>query len=162
MKPTPSPAVDLEATLALTAYVDGELPEAEARALEARLAADPDLRALEQSLRRTVALVKALPAPEPSAGLRRRVLAAVEAPTWRERLSSLFSFPVGVGAVAAAGLAAVLLMGRPDAGPTLAGLDGEALELAFDYEVLSDLEAVGLSGADDVEVVLRLDEVEAP
>lgn len=45
----------------LSAYLDGELSPKEQARLEARLAADPDLRARLEALRRTVALVRHLP-----------------------------------------------------------------------------------------------------
>ncbi len=45
----------------LSAYLDGELNDTERAALEARLEADPALRAELEALRRTIALVRALP-----------------------------------------------------------------------------------------------------
>jgi len=49
----------------LSAYLDGELSPEERTRLEARLVADPDLRARLEAMRRTVDLVRDLPQVEP-------------------------------------------------------------------------------------------------
>jgi anti-sigma factor RsiW len=142
----------------LTAYIDGELSEARAKEVEAALAADPALKALEQQLRATVVTLKALPEPAPSAALRRAVLSKVDEPTWRERLSTWLSPPrlVPMGLAVAAVVTAVVVWPRPvDAPP-----DEEMLLLAQNLEVAEDLDLVGLDSADDVSVVAQLDELE--
>jgi anti-sigma factor RsiW len=62
----------------LDAYLDGDLPPAEAARVEGHLAACADCAAELADLRRTVEMVEALPMAEPSAGFTARVLAAVE------------------------------------------------------------------------------------
>lgn len=142
----------------LTAYVDGELSELEAKALEAELARDPALRALEQRLRRTVALVEALPAPEPSTALRRAVLSRIDQPTLGERLKGLFTPPrLGVAGLAAAAVAAVVVVA---AQPKDVPGDEEQLFLAQNMEVIEDLDLVGLDSPDDLDVVASLHELE--
>jgi anti-sigma factor RsiW len=58
----------------LVAYLDGELDEATARALEARLSLDPAARAEADTLRKTWELLDYLPRPEPSASFTHRTL----------------------------------------------------------------------------------------
>jgi anti-sigma factor RsiW len=142
----------------LTAYIDGELAPEQARAVEAALERDPALRALEQRLRRTIAAVEALPQPEPDTqALRRKVLAAVEAPSWRERLSSWFTVgrlaPAGV-AVAGAAAAVVVLAGRSDHQE-----DVDVL-LAANLDDVEDLDLVGAESPDDLDVIGSLHELE--
>src|SRR5437867_3498127 len=50
----------------LVAYLDGELPDEEARAIEAKLSLEPEARAEAELLRRTWDLLDYLPKPEPS------------------------------------------------------------------------------------------------
>ncbi|HUT37551.1 MAG TPA: zf-HC2 domain-containing protein [Planctomycetota bacterium] len=61
----------------LSAYLDGELGEAERRAVEAALSADAALRAELDQLRRTAELVRALPRRAAPAGLAPRVRRAI-------------------------------------------------------------------------------------
>lgn len=142
----------------LTAYIDGELSEARAKEVEAALAADPGLRALEQQLRMTVATLKTLPEPAPSAALRRSVLSRVDEPTWRERLARWLTPPrlVPVGLAVAAAVTAVVVWPRAVEAPP----DEETLLLAQNLEVAEDLDLVGLDSADDLAVVAQLDELE--
>jgi len=58
----------------LVAYLDGELDEAKARALEARLSTDPRARAEADSLRRTWDLLDYLPRTEASTSFTHRTL----------------------------------------------------------------------------------------
>src|SRR5262249_8393761 len=62
----------------LTAYLDGELSVVDAARVRTHLASCADCRATEMLLRRTLTELAALPAFEPSAGLRRRILSEVE------------------------------------------------------------------------------------
>jgi anti-sigma factor RsiW len=145
----------------LTAYVDGELSAEERKLLEAELARDPSLRALLAKLERTVAAVEALPSPAPSAAMRRAVLLELERPTWRERLGAWLSPGrlVPSAALAAVAVAVVVVATRP-AVPARVAMDEEQLEVAQNLEVLEDLDLAGLDGAEDVEVVARLQELE--
>jgi anti-sigma factor RsiW len=145
----------------LTAYLDGELPEAEVKALEARLAEEPELRALEGKLRRTVALLKTMEAPVASPALRRAVLSRIDAPTLAERLQAWLrpGRLLPVGALLAAAVAVVLL-GRGAEPVRGAPADEEQLFLAQNLEVAEDLDVLGLDAPEDLDVVARLHELE--
>lgn len=138
----------------LTAYIDGELPPERVRAVEAALAKDPALRALEQRLRKSVELVEALPLPQSSPSLRRAVLAEINKPTFFERW---FTVPrlLPLGVAMAAGVA-LLVWPREEA----PGLDEEKLLLAQNLEVVEDLDLVDLGSAEDLDVVAQLHELE--
>ncbi len=154
--------VDLEAEL--TAYVDGELSELDAKRVEAALAADPALAAKEQQLRAVVAAVEALPAPEPSQALRRAVLNGLDqAPTIGERLAAWLTparWMPAAGLAAAAVAVVVLTRGEP--GTPLNGADDEQLYVATNMEVLEDLDLAGLESPDDLEVIAQLNSLEVP
>lgn len=143
----------------LTAYIDGELPETERRAVEAALAADPKLKALEAKLRQTVALMAKVPAPAPSASLRASVLGrldeeAAPKPSW-------FSFPklVPVFAVAAAALLVVVLRPRGGEVPP-AIIEEDQVVLAQNMELVEDLDLVGLTSPEDLDVIEQLKDLE--
>lgn len=145
----------------LTAYIDGELDEARAKEVEAALAKDPALRALEQNLRLAIGAVEALPAPklEPSVAMRRAVLNAVGEPTWKEKwLRWPTLAPLGV-ALAAAAVTVVVWPRAVE--PEDGGLDDEKLLLAQNLDVVEDLDLVDLSSADDLDVIADLHELEA-
>ena len=130
----------------LTAYLDGELSVVEAARVRTHLTSCADCRATEALLRRTVTQLAALPAFEPSASLRRRVLAEVEAlpRPWRARIGAWFRpgllAPAGV-AVATAVVVAVV------AGHNVAAERQAELAVAEHYDLLTDYEVVGLSRA---------------
>ncbi|MBA2225086.1 anti-sigma factor family protein [Thermogemmata fonticola] len=63
----------------LVAYLDGELPEDEARQMEQRLAADPELRRRALLLKKTYDLLDYLPLPEASPDFTTRTLEKVPA-----------------------------------------------------------------------------------
>jgi anti-sigma factor RsiW len=91
----------------LVAYLDGELPDEAARALEAKLSLDPKARAEAESLRKTWELLDYLPRPEPSPTFTHRTLEklAIQRPVpVRRRLPWLAA---GLGWAAALMLAAV-------------------------------------------------------
>jgi anti-sigma factor RsiW len=144
--------------LQLTAYLDGELPPAEARRLEARLANEPALRGQAERLRQALARVAALPAPEASPALRRRVLEAVSAPTLGERLQAWLTGPrlgaVGLAVAGAAVAVAVWPSGE-------AAEEAEQVLLAQNLELVEDLDVLGLDSADDLEVITALHELES-
>jgi hypothetical protein len=103
----------------------------------------------------------ALPAFEPSVGLRRRVLAEVDAlpRPWSERVRAWFR-PALLAPTGAA-LAAVVVVAVV-AGRHLVAVRAEQrteLAVAEHYELLSDYEVVGLS-RDDLDVVEHLDELQ--
>lgn len=139
----------------LTAYIDGELPPEKVRELEAALAKDPQLRSLEQRLRRSIDAVEALPLPQTSPALRRAVLAEIDKPTFWERWLTLPRL-LPVGLALAAGLTAVVLWPREET----PALDEEKLLLAQNLEVVEDLDLVDLGSAEDLDVVAQLHELE--
>ncbi len=105
----------------LSAYLDGEVGEAERRAVEAALAADAALRAELDGLRRTAELVRSLPRRAAPAGFAARVQAAI-APARQVSRPWLRGWrPAAIAAAACLllGLAA-LLMPRPDGGREVA------------------------------------------
>lgn len=144
----------------LTAYIDGELPPERAREVEAALAADPSLRALEQRLRRAIGAVEALPAPVAAASpaLRRKVLAAIDEPAWWQRWFTLPKLaPAGLALAAVAVAVVAWPRAQVDEG---APADEEKLLLAQHLDLVDDLDLVGLSSAEDLDVVAALHELE--
>ena len=105
----------------LTAYLDGELDETERAALDARLAAEPLLRARLEALRvaadRSRAAFAALLEAAPVAAMQTRLNAALAAPparaapSWRRRVATI------AAAAAIVAFAAGLTVGRWSAGP---------------------------------------------
>ncbi|MFT3713987.1 MAG: zf-HC2 domain-containing protein [Archangium sp.] len=144
----------------LTAYIDGELSPERTKEMEAALAADPSLRAMEQKLRAMVQAVEALPQPvtASSAAMRRAVMNAVSEPTFREKW---LRWPVLMPVAGLAAAAAVTLVVWPRANvETPAGLDEEQLLLAQNLEVVEDLDLVGLESPEDLDVVADLQDLE--
>lgn len=141
----------------LTAYIDGELSPEKQREIEAALAKDPSFRALEQRLRRSIEAVEALPLPAVSPALRRAVLSGVDQPTLWERW---FSLPrlVPLGLMMAAAVLAVVTWGR--ASDEGLPADEEKLLLAQNFEVVENLDLMGLDSPDDLEVVAQLHDLE--
>jgi hypothetical protein len=131
----------------LVAYLDGELDPAAARELEDRLALDPALRAKADALRRSFALLDALPRPDPPADFTARTVTLarkpIPVPGWRLRRPAVVAAVVllagSLGAVAR-------VVSRP--GPAAVGLD--------DLPVIENLPLY--LGADDLAFVRRLDD----
>jgi anti-sigma factor RsiW len=157
----------------LTAWVDGALPGPRAAEVAHHVEGCAGCAATVRLLRSTTGALAALaaaPAPAPSPGLRRAVLAAVEAPTLRERLTgwraSLGSPRVwGPGLAVAAGAAVLAVAALRPQAPGLEG-DPQALELAMALEtagaadVAEDLEVAGLESPEDLELVVELHAME--
>jgi anti-sigma factor RsiW len=143
----------------LTAYVDGELNEHDRREVEAALQRDPKLKALEAKLRQTVALMKTLPAPAPSASMKASVLGLLEEAPPK---TSWFTMPklVPMMALAAAAVIAVVLRGRAVEVPP-AFVEEDQVLLAQNMELVEDLDLVGLTSPEDLEVIEQLKELEA-
>ncbi|MCI0572724.1 MAG: zf-HC2 domain-containing protein [Myxococcaceae bacterium] len=144
----------------LTAFVDGELPELRAAEVARHLGGCAACTATERLLRGAVVRLASLPdVPPASPALRRSVLAAVEAPTWRERVDGWLRPRVWVpalGVAAAAGVAAVALRTQTPEGE----LDAPQLELALALEVAEDYDVAGLTSVEDLELVAELHELE--
>jgi anti-sigma factor RsiW len=64
----------------LVAFLDGELPEAEAEAVEVRIGLDPATRREAEALKRTWDLLDYLPRPEPSPSFTSRTLDRLDLP----------------------------------------------------------------------------------
>jgi len=73
----------------LVAYLDGELPKAAVRTLEARLTTDPRMRSEMETLRKTWELLDHLPKPEPSPDFASRTL---------DRVSTIRATPIRIKA----------------------------------------------------------------
>jgi len=144
----------------LTAYVDGELSIVEAARVRAHLATCSGCRSTEALLRRTVAELAALPAFEPSVGLRRRVLSEVETlpRPWSERLLHLLRPAVLAPAGVALATVAVVAVVAGQRAQEARAERGAELAVAENYELLTDYEVVGLA-PDDLEVVEQLDQL---
>lgn len=92
----------------LSAYIDGALGPRERARLEARLATDPELRARLESLRRTVALVRAMPSVRAPRSFRLTpAMVRRPAPTAR-RLAPALTFATAISGL----LCVVLLVGN--------------------------------------------------
>ena len=141
----------------LTAYIDGELNEAEAGEIQTALNADPQLRALEQQLRGSISATKQLTHLEPSTHLRRAVLQRVATPA-TSRWQSLFRWQLAVplSFATAAALAVVLLPGRKEP----PAFDAETFYVAQNMELIEDLDLIGLEQAEDIEIVENLNALE--
>jgi anti-sigma factor RsiW len=145
----------------LTAYIDGELSELDARRIEDALKTDPELAALERRLRATVTAVEKMEAPAPSVALKRAVLGRIDEPTALERLKSFFTLPrlvPAVGLAAAAAVTVVVVRGNRVEPPVADDPDG--FVLAQNMDVVEDLDLIGLENPDDLEVVANLKELE--
>jgi anti-sigma factor RsiW len=149
----------------LTAYLDGELTPVAAKAVQAHLPGCADCRATEALLRRTLETLSALPAFEPSMGLRRSVLNgldSVPAPLterFRRWLRPSVLVPSAAGLLAA-GAVAFYLGPFGHRGLPQELQDGAALDVAMNYDVVANYDVLGLDNPDDVEVVAQLDELE--
>lgn len=157
----------------LVAYLDGELDPAAARRVEAKLAADPNLRARADALRRSFGLLDFLPKPEPSPTFATRTIdklpavkSAPAAPTVAPPAVPSGSVPVPVGGASGTGSLALSAVTPPPPGwGWAAGLAAVvALALGVGYlgtaaarTYLFPLPAVTEAGADNLPVTdLRL------
>jgi anti-sigma factor RsiW len=150
----------------LTAYVDGELGAAEASRVRAHLAGCAHCRATEALLRRAVDSLSALPAFEPSLGLRRSVLGQLDnVVPFRQRLRGWLSpallVPSAAGLLAAAGVAVLVTAPLRHSRVPAEFSDPSALDVAMNFDVVRDYHVLGLEKPEDVEVVAMLDELEA-
>jgi anti-sigma factor RsiW len=143
----------------LVAYLDGELAGEAARALEAKLSLNPQVRAEAESLRRTWALLDYLPRPEPSPSFTNRTLSRVApvepgptpagAQARRRRRVAL----LGLGW--AAGLLLAALAGRAAVHRLLPQQPGER-ELVRDLRLIENKRFYDLVG--DLDFLRRLDD----
>jgi anti-sigma factor RsiW len=153
----------------LVAYLDGELDEDTARALEAKLSLDPTARAEAETLRKTWELLDYLPRPEPSASFTHRTLEklAVQRTTGRRPLAARpgwhrwaqgLGWAAAVVVAAAGGWGAAQLFWSRDATPVREPAEVEefmvrsprVVEYKRVYEQIDDLEF--LRALDDPEL----------
>jgi anti-sigma factor RsiW len=147
----------------LTAYVDGELSALRERQVALHLTTCADCHATESLLRRTVAHLTTLPAFELSADVRRAVLHRIDQSPgllerWRSLLGSGLLMP-SMGMAAAA--LAVVVLSSLQQHPASEALDVGQVELAANLDVVADLDVVGLTSPEDLEVIQHLQELEA-
>jgi hypothetical protein len=123
-------------TRRLQAYLDGDLPEAEARALGEHLAGCARCAAELAALRRVFAMLAAVPLDEPSPGLTERVLERV-VPSRARRRRWVRAFGWGYGTVLAGCLAAIGLWAlQPGGQAVLSGLTAAASRRLFEAVLL--------------------------
>ncbi|MBN9518358.1 hypothetical protein J0H58_07550 [bacterium] len=119
-KPTPPDDEPDPVEAELVAYLDGELDPAAARRIEARIAADPKIRARAESLKRSYDLLDFLPKPEPSPAFASRTLDKLPAVRANPAPLSVTvpSGSVPVPVATASGTGTLALSAAPAAGPT--------------------------------------------
>jgi anti-sigma factor RsiW len=146
----------------LTAYLDRELDEVTRKAIDAHLPGCVRCRASLALLEQAVQELGALPPLEPTPQLRREVLHRIsERSGLFDRLRTWAVLPavwVPAGVLAAGLVIAVGVTSRMDG-----AMDAEyeaQLELAANLEDIEDLDVVGLEDPEDLEIVLRLHELE--
>jgi anti-sigma factor RsiW len=152
--PEPPPLSD-EDRDDLVAYLDGELDEDSARALEAKLSLDPAAREEAEALKRTWELLDYLPRPQPSPSFTHRTLERLEpvrtakVPVRRWRWGPLAAgWAAAVLLAGAAGFTAVKFLPPPRAGDP-------------DPELVRDLSLIEnkrlYDAADDLDFLHKLD-----
>ena len=150
----------------LTAYLDGELAPEKTATVRAHLAGCAACRSTETLLRGTLLALEALPAFEPSAGLRRTVLNRLDGlpRPLGERLRMVLRpgvlLPSAAALVSAGVVAGLLASPSVRRGLPTELQDGRTLDVAMNYEVLRNYEVLGLDRPDDVDVVAQLDQLE--
>jgi anti-sigma factor RsiW len=149
----------------LTASLDGELPPARAKELDAHLATCADCQKTHALLKHALEALSALPAFEPSSGLRRNVLTAIDQlpKPLGERLGRWlrpqFALPAG-GVLAALVVAVVVASTQRHHNRSAPLTPSSELELAMNYEIVDNYEVLGVDSAEDLDVVEHLQELE--
>jgi ferric-dicitrate binding protein FerR (iron transport regulator) len=147
---TTQPPLDDEQREDLVAYLDGELDEETARALEAKLSLDPAVRVEADQLRRTWELLDYLPKAEPSPTFTHRTLDRVSAlrPTKSQPVPGARRRPwlIGLGWAAAVllagtvGYTGVNLVYPPDRTDEELARDLRVIEYKRLYDVVDDFD----------------------
>ncbi len=141
----------------LTAYLDGELLDAERGQFEAHLSTCADCSATRIQLERALEQLSRLTTPAPGPAMRQQVLAglapASPAPPVKRRMTLRRRARV---LIAAAALLAVAIPGAQLIRRSAEG--AEDLLYAQHGEVLEDYEVIGLEGPEDVELIAHLQE----
>ncbi len=141
--PDPQPLND-EERAELVAYLDGELDEATARTLEARLNRDARLRAEADALRRAWNMLDFLPKPEPSPQFTQRTVtrASILQPTLAGRVARWRPWLLGVGWTAAlvvAGVVGYASVPAPREPPGETKADDPEQQLVRDLPIIDQL-----------------------
>lgn len=149
----------------LVAYLDDELDERTARAVEATLQSDPRIRAEAEALRRAWDLLDYLPKPEPTAAFTHRTLDRISALrpaiVARPARRGWRSWMLGIGWAAAlllataGGYAAVQMLPRSDPPPAVEPLEQDP-QLVRDVRVIDRFRQY--EHVDNVEFLRALDQ----
>lgn len=130
----------------LSAYLDGELPDAQADELKMHLAECPDCRRALEAFGRSDTLIRDLPSLEPSAQFDRTFWEKIETleSGSRYRLWAVYLFrgwrPLWVGAIATLAVAVMIYFGgRSPLSPEEVFI-AEHMEFLKDYDVIGQLE----------------------
>ncbi len=141
------PPLSAEERAALVAYLDGELPEEEARKVEARISQDPTVRAEVEAMKRTWELLDYLPRAEPSPNFTHRTVslvtgehrAALVARQRRRRWAFAAGWAAAVLLAAAGGYAAVTYLAPREPTDDELTRDLRVLENRKLYEQVDDV-----------------------
>ncbi|MFN0063943.1 MAG: anti-sigma factor family protein [Myxococcaceae bacterium] len=155
-------------TSELTAYLDEALDPLARAQVEAHLptcvTCNQALAELREAALAMSRLSRPEPSPERSMALRRRVMSQIaqEPLPWRMRLAEWAKPARWVPAAALTGAATVLVTYSVmnSSNDSWKELEPQGLELAANYEVLEDMDVLGLESTADVEVVAALHELE--
>jgi anti-sigma factor RsiW len=147
----------------LTAYLDHELSSAQVERLQSHLATCNECRATLALLQTATARLKELPPIEPSVGMRRMLLNRLSNERQQrsvfERWRGVWLLPILGGSAAA--IIALGITQHAAQGTMLQMAEPGGIELAANFEVVRDMDVLGLERPEDFEVIEHLDELEA-
>jgi anti-sigma factor RsiW len=147
----PKPPLSEQEREDLSAYLDNELDDETAQAVEARLNVDEKVRAEADALKRTWDMLDYLPRAEPSPSFTHRTMSRISAlrpaatqparadtpgPPWRRRLG----WAAAMALAAAAGFAAVTFLLPPDRTDEELARDLRVIENRRLYEPIDDID----------------------
>ncbi len=150
----------------LVAYLDGELDEDAARAVEARISVDPQVRAEVEALKQAWEMLEILPRPEPSSNFTNRTLErlavyrphstmTMQRPFWRGRWVARLGWAAALLVAAAVGCILMLTFGPRPTSPDAALVDSVLTEdlRVIEHKPLFD-------AMDNLDFLKRLDQSE--
>ncbi len=129
----------------LSAYLDGELPQAQSDAVKAHLDVCPECLGVVETLRRNDTLIRDLPALEPSADFDRTFWEKVNTLEKGDRRFGVRRFfsgwrPVWAGAMAGLAVAVVIYLNTADPLTPEEVFIAEHMELLEEYDLIGQLE----------------------